>query len=92
MNKYLKRVLKFLLYLIGFIILLVIALLIAIQTNAFQQFAKNKITAFLEKKIGTTVSIDKLTITFPKEVVLTGVYLEDQSKTRYWQETLSWST
>jgi len=80
LNKYLKRVLKFLLYLIGFIILLVIALLIAIQTNAFQQFAKNKITAFLEKKIGTTVSIDKLTITFPKEVVLTGVYLEDQSK------------
>jgi len=90
LNKYLKHAGKFLLYLLGFLILLVIAVLIAIQTPAFQQFAKDKITAYVSKKIGTPLTIDRLDITFPKEVVLTGVYLEDRSRdTLLYGDTLS---
>jgi hypothetical protein len=44
---------------------------------AIQNFAKNKAVAFLEKKIKTKVVIDNLSISFPKEVVLKGVYFED---------------
>ena len=71
---------KVILYLLGFILLLIIALLIAIQTSAFQQFAKNKVVDFVQKKIGTKVVIDRLDIEFPKQVVLTGVYLEDRTR------------
>lgn len=51
-----------------------------VQVPAVQNYAKNKAVAFLEKKIKTKVVIDNLSISFPKEVVLNGVYFEDQKK------------
>lgn len=80
MNKVLKKVLKIFAWIIGSIIFLIILVLILIQIPAVQNFAKNKAVAYLQKKIGTKVSIDKLSISFPKEVVLQGVYVEDQKK------------
>lgn len=80
MNKITKKILKIIAWIVGSVIFLVILLLILIQIPAVQNFAKNKAVAYLQKKIGTKVSIDKLSISFPKQVVLKGVYLEDQKK------------
>lgn len=71
---------KVLSWIIGSVIFLVILVLILIQIPAVQNFAKNKAVAYLQKKIGTKVSVDRLSISFPKEVVLKGVYFEDQKK------------
>jgi len=80
LNPILKKILKVFAWIIGSIIFLVILLLILIQIPAVQNFAKNKAVAWLEKKIKTKVSIDQLSISFPKEIVLKGVYFEDQKK------------
>ena len=52
--------------------------IIAIQIPAVQNFAKDKAVAYLEGKIKTKVVIGKLSIAFPKRIVLSGIYLEDQ--------------
>ena len=80
MNPILKKILKIFSWIIGSIIFLVILVLILIQIPAVQNFAKNKAVAYLQKKIGTKVSIDNLSISFPKEIVLKGVYFEDEKK------------
>lgn len=62
------------------ILLLLVLVIILIQLPSVQNFAKDKAVAYLQKKIGTKVRINRLNITFPKRIVLTGVYLEDQRK------------
>ena len=64
----------------GSIVVLLLLILILIQVPAVQNFAKNKIVAYLENKIHTKVSIEKLSIDFPKQIVLEKVYFEDQQK------------
>lgn len=75
-----KKILKVFAWIIGCIIALVIVLLILIQVPAVQNFAKNKAVNWLQDKIKTKVSIDSLSISFPKEIVLKGVYFQDQKK------------
>ena len=64
----------------GSILLLFILVLIAIQIPAVQNFARGKIVTYLEKKIQTKVEIGKLSIDFPKRIVLENIYFEDQAK------------
>ncbi|HEY0047072.1 MAG TPA: AsmA family protein, partial [Flavobacterium sp.] len=78
--KYLRKALKIFLWIIGSVIGLILLLLIAIQIPAVQNFAKDKAVAFLEDKIKTPVSIDRLEIGFPKKIILKGVYFESQEK------------
>lgn len=67
-------------WLLGIVIFLVLLVFILIQVPAVQNFAKEKAVAYLQDKIHTKVSIKKLSIDFPKQVVLEGVYFEDQKK------------
>ncbi len=60
--------------------MLFILVLIAIQIPAVQNFARGKIVTYLEKKIHTKVEIGKLSIDFPKRIVLENIYFEDQAK------------
>jgi translocation and assembly module TamB len=62
------------------LIALLIIVLLLIQTQPVQNFAKNKIVSFLENKLQTRVEIERLDIDFPKMLVLKGVYIEDQEK------------
>ena len=62
------------------IILLVIIIVLAIQTQPVQDFGRKKIVGFLENKLKTKVEIGHLDIDFPKMLVLENVYFEDQSK------------
>ncbi|OOV20280.1 translocation/assembly module TamB [Flavobacterium sp. LM4] len=84
MNKkiihYLKKTLRILLWCVGSVIALLLLLIILIQVPSVQNYAKDKAITFLHKKIKTKVSLDKIAIKFPKEVVLEGFYFEDQKK------------
>jgi hypothetical protein len=45
---------------------------------AVQDFARGKMVTYLEKKLKTNVKIGKLSLTFPKRIVLENVYFADQ--------------
>ncbi len=62
------------------IIFLMGVILILIQVPEVQNFAKNRVVSYLEERIKTKVEIGKLSIDFPKQIVLEKVYFEDQQK------------
>jgi hypothetical protein len=70
--------LKTILWVVGSIVFLVLLILVLIQVPAVQNFAKNKAVSFLQGKIKTKVQINRLSIEFPKLIVLEGVYFADQ--------------
>lgn len=74
-----KRIFKVLAWIIGSVILLLIAVALLIQIPAVQTWITGKAVSFLENKIGTEVSLGRLSISFPKDVVLEDIYFEDQS-------------
>jgi len=62
------------------ILFLILIVLLLLQTAPVQNFARKKIVSFLEQKLDTKVAIGGLDITFPKMLVLEGVYIEDQTQ------------
>lgn len=75
---YLKKTLRVLLWIVVSIIALLLLLTILIQVPSIQNYAKDKAISYLQNKIKTKVSLDRITVNFPKEVVLEGFYFEDQ--------------
>lgn len=67
---------------IGYIALSVVVLLVlvalAIQIPYVQRTLVQKGVSFLENKIGTRVALEHFSLSFPKAIVLDGIYLEDQ--------------
>ncbi|HEX5169011.1 MAG TPA: translocation/assembly module TamB domain-containing protein, partial [Cyclobacteriaceae bacterium] len=58
-----------------------LVLLVAlIQVPAIQQMIKQKLIASVSDRIKTPVSLEHVSLTIPKKVVLEGIYLEDQKK------------
>jgi hypothetical protein len=51
-----------------------------VQVPAVQNYGKQKMVDYLQNKLHTKVQIAKLSISFPKKIVLNGVYFEDQRK------------
>lgn len=84
MNKkpihFLKKTLRILLWCVVSIIALLLLLIVLIQVPSIQNYAKDKAITYLHKKIKTKVSLDHISIKFPKDVVLEGFYFEDQKK------------
>jgi hypothetical protein len=76
----LKKTLRVLLWIVVSIIALLLLLTILIQVPSVQNFAKDKAVTYLNEKIKTKVSLDRIAINFPKEIVLEGFYFEDQKK------------
>ena len=72
--------LKILLWLIGGVIFLVVLAYILIQVPAVQNLARQKMVTFLEGKIKTKVEINRLSLDFPKLIVLEDVYFEGQNR------------
>lgn len=79
MKKVGRIALKTLLWIIVSIIGLVLLLFILIRIPAVQNYVVQKVTSYLEGKIGTPVNIDYVSLDLPKMLVLEGVYFEDQS-------------
>lgn len=80
MPKIIRKILKILAWIIASIFLLLILVYILIQIPAAQNFGRKKIVAYLENKLKTKVEIGKLSIDFPKRIVLQNIYIEDQKK------------
>ena len=80
MKKYFTKGLKILLWILLLLCAVVIIFIIALQIPAVQRFSKNQVVSYLESKFKTKVQIDNVQIGFPKDVVLEGIYLEDQKK------------
>lgn len=80
MKIYFKRGFNFILWLILLIVGLALLIFIVLQIPAVQRYSKEKVVAYLEGKIKTKVSINKVQIGFSKDVILEGVYFEDQKK------------
>jgi translocation and assembly module TamB len=79
-KKLLKKFLKVIGYIVGALLLLLILVILLIQLPAVQNKITQKAVSFLENKIGTEVRLEKVYISFPKNIVIRGLYLEDQSK------------
>jgi len=84
MNKksvhFLKKTLRVLLWCMVSVVALLLLVIILIQVPSVQNFVKDKAVTYLHKKIKTKVSLDHISIKFPKDVVLEGFYFEDQKK------------
>ncbi len=57
---------------------LFLLLYILIQVPAVQDFARAKVVVYLKNKLNTDVKIGKLSIDFPKRIILQDVYFADQ--------------
>ncbi len=69
---------------IGWICFSILGLLVLISLSIQIPYVQNKLTqkviTFLEKKIGTDVNLERISLSIPKKLVLTGLYLEDQQR------------
>lgn len=74
------RITKILLWIIGSVIGLFLLLVIALQIPMVQNFAKDQAISFLQTKIDTKVSLGRIEIGLPKNIILEEVYFEDQQK------------
>src|SRR5687768_8332384 len=69
---------------VGWVVLSIVALILLISLAIQIPFIQNKLTqkavSFLENKIGTEVSLQHISLSFPKRLVLEGIYLQDQAR------------
>lgn len=79
-KKILLKALKILGWIVFSMVLLLLTIALVIQLPPVQNKLVQQAVAFLEKKIGTDVSLDHISISFPKTIVLEGIYLEDQKQ------------
>jgi len=79
-----KKILRKFLRIVGWLmismLLLLILVIVAVQLPPVQNSLTQKAVGFLEKKLGTKVSLDHINISFPKTIILEGLYFEDQNK------------
>ncbi|MDB5223061.1 MAG: translocation/assembly module TamB [Chitinophagaceae bacterium] len=67
-------------YILVSVVLLFVLVFIFLQTPPGQNFVRGKVQNYLQTKLKTKVEIGKLDISFPNSVILTNVYIEDQTK------------
>ena len=73
----LKKVLKILLWIVVSIFLLFALIVALIRMPSVQNFIVNKIEPVLEEKTGTVFDIGRVYLSFPKNVTLECLYVED---------------
>ncbi|TDX01359.1 uncharacterized protein DUF490 [Dinghuibacter silviterrae] len=72
-----KRTLRVMLWILSGVLTLLVVLFFLVQVPAVQQWLAKKAVAYLHRKLGTEVRLDRLRIIFPKQIVLEGLYLGD---------------
>lgn len=77
MKRTLVIILKSFAWIIGLILILLILIIGAIQLPAVQTWLVGKVTSYVSDKTHTRIEIKKLGISFPKTIVLEGLYAED---------------
>ncbi len=74
------RVLKILGWTLTGIVALLLLVMVAIQIPWVQNKIKQEAITFLESKIGTPVRLAHFSLSFPKKIVIEGLYIEDQQQ------------
>ncbi|SOD15251.1 translocation/assembly module TamB domain-containing protein [Pedobacter xixiisoli] len=80
MNKYFRKGLKVVLWIIASVILLVVLVAFSLNIPAVQNFVKDKAISYLKNKTKTEVRLESIKIALPKDVVLNKFYIEDLNK------------
>lgn len=73
-----QKILKYFAIVLGAILFLAIILVLSLQLPAVQNFAKGKLVNYLEKKIHTKVTLERVYIDFPNSLVMENLYLQGQ--------------
>ena len=73
-----KKTFKIIAWIIGSMLLLLVAAALLIQLPSVQSWLTEKAVSFLQEKIGTEVALGGIHISFPKSIVLERLYIEDQ--------------
>lgn len=79
-KRFFKKTGKILLYFLGSVLLLVVLAWIFINTDYGKRIVRNKIEAYLEKKLNTKVVIGEIDYSLPKWVEIKNLYVEDRAK------------
>lgn len=83
MNKvisFFKKIFKVIMWMMISFVLLFIVIAVLIQIPAIQTKLVHSATSFISNKTHTRVDIKNISISFPKSVVIEGIYLEDVKK------------
>ncbi|WP_316812063.1 translocation/assembly module TamB domain-containing protein [Pedobacter heparinus] len=78
MNKYIRKSLKILLWIIASVILLVILIALSLNIPFVQNFVKDKAIGYLKDKTKTEISLESIKIGLPKDIILNKFYIEDK--------------
>lgn len=73
-----RKILRGIVITIISILVLIILLILSLRLPAVQNYIKDKLIVYLEKKIKTKVSLDKVYIGFPNSLVMENLYLKGQ--------------
>jgi translocation and assembly module TamB len=76
-QKIFSKLIKVLGYLLLSIFILLVVLILLIRSPVGQNFIVQKVTTYVSDKTGTTVSIERLFVTFRGDLYLEGLYVED---------------
>lgn len=79
-KSYLKKALKVIMWVFISIVLIFILIALLIQIPAIQNRIVQYATSYISDKTNTKVEIEKVSIAFPKSVVIEGLYLEDLNR------------
>lgn len=77
MNIILRRVLKIGLWLIAVLFIVIVLIALSLNLSSVQNFIKDKAISYLKSKTNTEVSLKRISIVFPNDIVLNEFYLED---------------
>lgn len=61
------------------IVVLIVLLILSLRLPAVQNFVKDKLVVYLEKKIKTKVSLERVYIGFPNSLIMENLYLKGQN-------------
>lgn len=78
MNKYIRKSLKIILWVLGSVILLVVLIALSLNIPAVQNFVKDKAINYLKNKTHTEISLESIKIGLPKDIILNKFYIEDK--------------
>lgn len=73
-----KKFLKYTAISIGSLLLLVVLLILSLQLPAVQNYVKVRLVNYLEEKIHTKVSLDRVYVGFPNSLIMENLYLQGQ--------------
>lgn len=73
-----KKTLKYIGIFLASLLILIVALILSLQIPGVQNFAKGKLVNYLQEKIHTQVTLDRVYIDFPNSLVMENLYLKGQ--------------